>query len=378
MQILKRYSAYLLVSLIVLLYLALGILTKTDHSLHLTIAICVVVLFSSLISAPKQLIPLLILCVPLSVGVEMGSTGTVIGFPSEMLTILLLFILGFLWLLNGGLDTRILMHPLTVIILLDILWSLVCTVQSDMPFEAMKRTMLKSGFIAVYYFSITHWMRNAQNRFRFYLLYGIGMIIPVCVALYNHSEFNFVAEASFPVPKPFFSDHTIYGACLAFIIPFLIIYIRRSLKAERRNLFLLITLLVILLVGLFFSFSRASWISLIISGLFFGALKMKVKPRTMLGSLLIIGIVLYANFDSLYGSLKEQEIESQGDLVTHIGSVANLENNASNLERVNRWVSAYHMFLDKPVFGFGPGTYQFNYGPYQSSEFSYQDIHAQW
>ena len=40
---------------------------------------------------------------------------------------------------------------------------------------------------------------------------------------------------------------------------------------------------------------------------------------------------------------------------------------ASNLERINRWSAALRMFEERPMFGFGPGTYKFYYAPYQHS-----------
>jgi O-antigen ligase len=46
-------------------------------------------------------------------------------------------------------------------------------------------------------------------------------------------------------------------------------------------------------------------------------------------------------------------------------SITNISNDISNAERLNRWSCAYRMFLDHPLTGFGPGTYQFQYFSYQ-------------
>jgi O-antigen ligase len=51
----------------------------------------------------------------------------------------------------------------------------------------------------------------------------------------------------------------------------------------------------------------------------------------------------------------------------HVQSVSNVSTDASNLERLNRWNSALRMFAEKPVLGFGPGTYMFKYAPYQAT-----------
>jgi O-antigen ligase len=54
--------------------------------------------------------------------------------------------------------------------------------------------------------------------------------------------------------------------------------------------------------------------------------------------------------------------------VEHVKSIYNISSNASNLERVNRWQAAIRMFHERPFFGWGPGTYQFVYAPFQRSK----------
>lgn len=63
---------------------------------------------------------------------------------------------------------------------------------------------------------------------------------------------------------------------------------------------------------------------------------------------------------------KANDAVSNKDLFQHIRSVGNVKSDASNTERINRWKSAGRMFADRPFTGFGPGTYQFIYGRYQS------------
>ena len=49
-------------------------------------------------------------------------------------------------------------------------------------------------------------------------------------------------------------------------------------------------------------------------------------------------------------------------------SATNVSTDASNLERINRWTCAIDMFKERPVFGFGPGTYAFEYARFQHPE----------
>ena len=65
--------------------------------------------------------------------------------------------------------------------------------------------------------------------------------------------------------------------------------------------------------------------------------------------------------------LERNNQDSATDINKHLQSIFNISTDASNLERINRWNSAFRMFEQKPFFGWGPGTYQFNYAPFQKS-----------
>ena len=51
-----------------------------------------------------------------------------------------------------------------------------------------------------------------------------------------------------------------------------------------------------------------------------------------------------------------------------VESMSNISSDASNLERLNRWNCALELFLQRPFFGWGPGTYAFVYAPFQKSK----------
>jgi O-antigen ligase len=65
--------------------------------------------------------------------------------------------------------------------------------------------------------------------------------------------------------------------------------------------------------------------------------------------------------------LEKNRQDSSADLAEHVKSMSNIASDASNLERLNRWLSAFRMFRERPVFGWGPGTYMFQYAPFQLS-----------
>lgn len=70
----------------------------------------------------------------------------------------------------------------------------------------------------------------------------------------------------------------------------------------------------------------------------------------------------------LIDRMEKNKQDSSTDFYEHIQSISNISSDASNLERLNRWNCAIRLFKERPFFGWGPGTYQFVYAPFQRSK----------
>jgi O-antigen ligase len=127
-------------------------------------------------------------------------------------------------------------------------------------------------------------------------------------------------------------------------------------------------LLGILLIGMVLSYTRAAWVSLAAVGALYGLMRVGFKLKT----LLLLGTAGLAAgtlvLDSLLIQLERNDQDSSDDLAEHVESISNVSSDASNLERLNRWSCALALFQEHPFVGWGPGTYQFVYAPFQRSE----------
>nr|WP_282189237.1 O-antigen ligase family protein [Maribellus sp. YY47] len=122
---------------------------------------------------------------------------------------------------------------------------------------------------------------------------------------------------------------------------------------------------LVVLMGFILSYSRAAWLSLVASiGLWF-ILLLKIRFKTILITVFSAALIFFTFQQQILMKLEQNSHESSANLGTHISSMSNISSDASNLERINRWSCAIRMFEDKPVLGFGPGTYMFQYAPYQ-------------
>ncbi len=166
---------------------------------------------------------------------------------------------------------------------------------------------------------------------------------------------------------PFYNDHTVYGAVLALFLPFIFGNIFNSENSGSRK-FTISAVFVLFAVALVFSYSRAAWLSVAAAVIVYFVILLKIKFKwiALFSVVLISGFFLFQN--EIFDKLENNSRESSTNFADHLKSITNISSDASNLERINRWQSAFRMFRDHPVMGIGPGTYQFLYAPYQLSK----------
>jgi putative inorganic carbon (HCO3(-)) transporter len=92
---------------------------------------------------------------------------------------------------------------------------------------------------------------------------------------------------------------------------------------------------------------------------------LKIPWKLVFASGILVIIFLLFSWSSVVMKLESNAQVSTSNLALHLQSVSNISSDVSNRERINRWKSAIRMFRIKPVMGWGPGTYQFEYASYQ-------------
>ncbi|NVK29227.1 MAG: O-antigen ligase family protein [Flavobacteriia bacterium] len=191
----------------------------------------------------------------------------------------------------------------------------------------------------------------------FFALYGVANLIP----------YGFNPGAAALIGQPFLKDHTVFSATFSLFVPLLLLWKKYNLSMKKWESLLPISG-VFMLLTLFISSSRAAWLALILAGVFYAFIVLGGTLRLLAATVVVAGIALYLNTDRINESLQVNPYSStevSGSLETQVLSVGNVNSDVSNIERLNRWKCAVRMGLDKPISGFGPGTYQFEYIPYQ-------------
>ena len=314
-----------------------------------------------------KIILLIIFLTPLSVELLNYELNAGISLPVEplMLGALVLFFLKVLF--DHGYDKKVLKHSVSVLIIAGLIWMFSATLTSQMFLVSAKAFLSRLWFVIPMYFVGIMLFKDYRNIKKFFWLYAISLLIVIGYTTFRHYTYGFGEKAGTWVMKPFYNDHTAYGAVMSMFIPvFLGFSLLRNYKPWIRFAAFLVA--IVMVMALIFSFSRAAWLSVVVAFGVFIIIIFRIKFRWLLISAIVLVSVFFTFRFEIIDHLSKNKQDSSADFVEHVQSIANISSDASNLERINRWQSAIRMFKERPVFGFGPGTYQFLYAPYQRSK----------
>ncbi|MEZ5071129.1 MAG: O-antigen ligase family protein [Bacteroidales bacterium] len=308
--------------------------------------------------------------VPLSIPLSRLVTGLSINMslPTEPLLAGLLLLFVIKYLRGERLDLKVLRHPVTLAVYFHLAWMFVTSLTSTDLLVSFKVLVSRLWFVTAFYFLAARMFQKERTMYRYAWVFLGAFAVVIVYTLVNHAGYGFTSQVhAHSVSRPFYSDHTSYGASLGLVLPVLLALFAFVPKENRNLRFLMVLLLLLFVFATAVSYTRATWLSILASAGVWVLIRLRVRFEYLLVGLAAVMILFFSVRTDLMIRLEQNRVESSGEFTEHIQSMSNITTDQSNLERINRWSCAWRMFLDKPLFGFGPGTYQFEYGRFQRS-----------
>jgi O-antigen ligase len=335
--------------------------------LILIIPVTLLVLLLALLSL-EHLLLLTLFLTPLSLQLSFitGGTGVDLSIPTEPVMAVLLLITLFKLIVTREFPHELMRHPLTLLAGLYLLWTLAASVSSTMPLISLKTLAYRMWFIAGFYLVTARLAYSGRFRKRYIIAYAAGLAVVVVYFIIRVQGAGFLNQQfAHSACYPFYRDHTSFGASLAFILPPLAVMIFSARDLVQKSV--LASLVILFAAGFIFSYSRAAWVSLIAAMLLAVILWIRMPVRLLSVSAVIMAVALALSAGWVRDKMISTTEDSSADMRQHLRSASNISTDQSNLERINRWKSALRMFRERPVTGWGPGTYQFRYASFQKA-----------
>lgn len=311
----------------------------------------------------------LYLMLPLSIATEVGSHELML--PSELL--LCGLAIGSIWYYSWSQWRTILAEPITLISVVHLGFMGFSISWSVDALASAKYVLIECLHWLVFYLGTQQIFKHQGDKNKFFRValstYLFSFLCIMVFAWYQHAHYHFSIDTSVLVARPFYFDHALYGSCAALLLGPSLYFVFTQRKPRWQ---ILVYLLAIggLLLSLYLSYSRAVWLSLgvaLVVVLFFYVLRPKFWQFIVaVGSfILLIALSISWWLPLLQANQAESKI---GTLSEQLSSIGNITSDVSNLERINRYSCAWRMFSDYPLTGFGTGTFQAAYLPYQLPE----------
>lgn len=238
---------------------------------------------------------------------------------------------------------------------------------SEMGLVSLKSSIVNITYILVFYIFLSIRFSEHPGLYRqLLMLYGMGFVLVMLWSVFRFWQWEWNPVVMRGIFMPFYNDHTIFGASSAVLAAFW----AGSIYSGKPGIHAWASFLLFLVftAGVLLSTSRAAYLSLIWFAGVMAMLMLNLRLRHLVITFAILGVTFTALSGKITGWMARVEYvsyDSQSTLTERILSTANITTDVSNIERLNRWVSAWRMFSERPLTGFGPGTYQFEYIPYQ-------------
>ena len=255
-------------------------------------------------------------------------------------------------------------HPIILLLLLQVFWIAVTTVNSTFPLVSVKYFLAKLWYILAFTaLPMLFLYKKEQIRTAAIILFS-SMSLFAIVTMFRHEAYNFTFEKINDSLVPFYRNHVNYSALLTIVIP-IAWAIRRLSTGKAFRVFMSLFILA-MIVALYFSYSRGAWLALIAAIVAYHLLKRELLLKAYFGALaIILAAILWLKADNKYLDFSPNFNETifHTDFSDHLAATYEMKD-VSTTERYYRWIAGVRMVSEKPIEGFGPNTFYNNYKSY--------------
>jgi len=366
-EIQSRYPKALLWGILISFIALNSIMLALEIYYFPLVPVVLLFLALALVSADKYLL-IIVFFVPVSVPLSRLVEGLSMDMhlPTEPLLAGLLLLYMVKNLMGDRIDLKVLRHPVTLAVYFHLGWLFITCFTSTDLMVSFKMLISRLWFIVGFYLLATQLFRQEKRMHTYIWLFVATFTGVIIYAIIKHIPYGLDNQVmAHRVASPFYKDHTSYGASLGFLLPVLVGLFLLIKREDINRRFLMVLLILLFVFATLISYTRATWLSILASIGFWAILKLKIRFEIVLVlAAILVGLFLSVRTEMI-NQMEQNQVESSGELSEHVQSISNISTDQSNLERLNRWSCALRMWHDKPFFGYGPGTYQFEYGRYQ-------------
>ncbi len=345
------------------LLLSVLLITGTQEVLFAAVFLGPVMIYIALYHL-EWLFYLLVFTIPISVNIDITHALTT-DFPDELIMWVIFPAVVFLILDKPYLlPARFWNTPIITLFTLLFIWSIITTIFSTSLIPSVKYVLAKSWYIASFVILAFLVFRDIISIFKTFKVFMFSFTLFLLYSFYMQYLTGFDFEEINNSVMPLYRNHVNFSATLALLVPLVTFWLVQE-KTPWKKLIVALYLLTIL-VGLYFSYGRAAWLSVVVATLVIPIIKYRlIKPVVILSYIIIAFSVFWIIDEDRYLNYRPnfEKTYMRDNIADHIAATFQ-GSDVSSMERVHRWVASVRMAKERPILGVGPNNYYDHYREY--------------
>jgi O-antigen ligase len=240
---------------------------------------------------------------------------------------------------------------------------------STHPILSLKLLLAKSWYIGAFILLPLLVVQTKKAIRQTAQVFCFSMLTLTILALGRHAISGFTFASINEALAPFFRNHVNYSAMLVCTVPVWIVLYQLATQARHKKW--IGAALLITFAALFFSYARGAWLALVVAGITVWLIRRRLILFAYIAAITVVaGAFVWLKTDGRYIDYAHDYKTTifHSNFKEHLVATYRLKD-VSTAERFYRWVAGVRMIGDRPLTGFGPNTFYYNYGTYTVSAF---------
>ena len=253
-------------------------------------------------------------------------------------------------------------HAFDLLLLVHWVWIAATAFFAEVPLIAWKFLIAKSWYILAFYAMARFQLNRPEHWRRAMGLMFVSLAITHAIMLVRFQGYGFAFAEVNRVMQPFYRNHVTFAALAVVVLPYGW-FLFRSADPRGWKKWALLLMVLVVLAGVQFSYTRAAYVALLGGILIVPIVRWRLMRPALFASLLgATALVVWLVRDNRYLDFAPDfnKTVSHFEFEDLINATYKLQD-ISTMERVYRWVAGFRMVDARPVQGFGPNNFYANY-----------------
>ncbi|MES2701482.1 MAG: O-antigen ligase family protein [Bacteroidota bacterium] len=260
---------------------------------------------------------------------------------------------------------------LTLVIVLQYIWTIVAVIFSKMIFFSTKFLFAKTWLLVAFFFFPVWIFKEKKDFIRGFLMMLIPMLATMLVVVGHHALLGFKFNKVQKSMSGLYYNHVDYSTVISMFFPLLLVAWPMIKKKAPLVKVTLAGIILFFMVAIFFAYARAAELGVVFAIGIGIAMRMRlvnwVMPLFYAGMIALVAFMVpnnkYLDFRPDYNNTYMHKTFADHIISTFRGK------DMSSMERVYRWIAAVRMSQDRPITGYGPRAFYYYYKPYAVTPF---------